>query len=310
MGKDKKKLVINDLNRLNNDFFKNYNIDYWLYKICILKECHDNSDKIFNIVTKDLIDADIEDFKKSLRLELHFLYFHLIETLFTLYFTVCKFPTNELWLALAFSKDRDTYFYLDIYNMIKEFAEGKLLDIDPSKIAKMKFSGKEEKMTLLKFAFYFLHLENYSEDERIKNYDNIKKMLSMFAKDFTDRAEYNAYKHSLKMYHSIFKLTFGGKSLGQSKDAINVLERQVEKKDNGIKKTERVVITIKPFNFERDYKCCMFITQLIHNVINSRKHVLLKELHGKKFNLYYFHKDFNFKDYLWKTGTIRSSFTI
>lgn len=310
MGKDKKKLVINDLNRLNNDFFKNYNIDYWLYKICILKECHDNSDKIFNIVTKDLIDADIEDFKKSLRLELHFLYFHLIETLFTLYFTVCKFPTNELWLALAFSKDRDTYFYLDIYNMIKEFAEGKLLDIDPSKIVKMKFSGKEEKMTLLKFAFYFLHLENYSEDERIKNYDNIKKMLSMFAKDFTDRAEYNAYKHSLKMYHSIFKLTFGGKSLGQSKDAINVLERQVEKKDNGIKKTERVVITIKPFNFERDYKCCMFITQLIHNIINSRKHVLLKELHGKKFNLYYFHKDFNFKDYLWKTGTIRSSFTI
>jgi len=215
MGKDKKKLVINDLNRLNNDFFKNYNIDYWLYKICILKECHDNSDKIFNIVTKDLIDADIEDFKKSLRLELHFLYFHLIETLFTLYFTVCKFPTNELWLALAFSKDRDTYFYLDIYNMIKEFAEGKLLDIDPSKIVKMKFSGKEEKMTLLKFAFYFLHLENYSEDERIKNYDNIKKMLSMFAKDFTDRAEYNAYKHSLKMYHSIFKLTFGGKPLGQ-----------------------------------------------------------------------------------------------
>jgi len=310
MGNDKKKLVINDLNRLNNDFFKNYNIDYWLYKICILKECHDNSDKIFNIVTKDLIDADIEDFKKSLRLELHFLYFHLIETLFTLYFTVCKFPTNELWLALAFSKDRDTYFYLDIYNMIKEFTEGKLLDIDPSKIVKMKFSGKEEKMTLLKFAFYFLHLENYSEDERIKNYDNIKKMLSMFAKDFTDRAEYNAYKHSLKMYHSIFKLTFGGKSLGQSKDAINVLERQVEKKDNGIKKTERVVITIKPFNFERDYKCCMFITQLIHNVINSRKHVLLKELHGKKFNLYYFHKDFNFKDYLWKTGTIRSSFTI
>lgn len=310
MGKDKKKLVINDLNRLNNDFFKNYNIDYWLYKICILKECHDNSDKIFNIVTKDLIDADIEDFKKSLRLELHFLYFHLIETLFTLYFTVCKFPTNELWLALAFSKDRDTYFYLDIYNMIKEFTEGKLLDIDPSKIVKMKFSGKEEKMTLLKFAFYFLHLENYSEDERIKNYDNIKKMLSMFAKDFTDRAEYNAYKHSLKMYHSIFKLTFGGKSLGQSKDAINVLERQVEKKDNGIKKTERVVITIKPFNFERDYKCCMFITQLIHNIINSRKHVLLKELHGKKFNLYYFHKDFNFKDYLWKTGTIRSSFTI
>ena len=310
MGKDKKKLVINDLNRLNNDFFKNYNIDYWLYKICILKECHDNSDKIFNIVTKDLIDADIEDFKKSLRLELHFLYFHLIETLFALYFTVCKFPTNELWLALAFSKDRDTYFYLDIYNMIKEFAEGKLLDIDPSKIVKMKFSGKEEKMTLLKFAFYFLHLENYSEDERIKNYDNIKKMLSMFAKDFTDRAEYNAYKHSLKMYHSIFKLTFGGKSLGQSKDAINVLERQVEKKDNGIKKTERVVITIKPFNFERDYKCCMFITQLIHNIINSRKHVLLKELHGKKFNLYYFYKDFNFKDYLWKTGTIRSSFTI
>ena len=112
------------------------------------------------------------------------------------------------------------------------------------------------------------------------------------------------------MYHSIFKLTFGGKLLGQSKDAINVLERQVKKKDNGIKRTERVVLTTKPFNFERDYKCCMFITQLIHNIINSRKHVYLKELHGEKFNLYYFHKDFNFKDYLWKTGTIRSSFTI
>lgn len=310
MGKDKIKLAINDLNRLNNDFFKNYNVDYWLYKICILKECHDDSEKLFNSMTKDLIDVDIEDFKKSIRLELHFLYFHLIETLFTLYFTVCKFSTNELWLALAFSKDRETYFYLDIYNMIKEFAEGKISNVDLSRIIKVKFGGKEEEMTLLKYAFYFLHSDNLSKTEWTKNHDNIKKILSIFAKDFTDRAEYNAYKHSLKMYHSIFKLTFGGKLLGQSKDAINVLERQVEKKDNGIKKTERVVITTKPFNFERDYKCCMFITQLIHNIINSRKHVYLKELHKKKFTLYYFHKGFNYKDYLWKTGTIRSSFTI
>ena len=145
MGKDKKKLTVNDLNRLNNDFFKNYNIDYWLYKICILKECHDNSEKIYNIVTKDLIDANVEDFKKSLRLELHFLYFHLIETLFTLCFTVCKFQTNELWLALAFSKDRDTYFYLDIYNIIKKFAEGKISNLDLSKIKKQKLVGKRRR---------------------------------------------------------------------------------------------------------------------------------------------------------------------
>jgi hypothetical protein len=105
MKKDKKKLIVNDLNRINKSFFKNYNIDYWLYKICILKEFHDNSNKVFDIITKDLIDTDIEDFRKILRLELHFLYFHLIETLFTLYFTVCKFPNTQLWLALAFSND-------------------------------------------------------------------------------------------------------------------------------------------------------------------------------------------------------------
>ena len=195
MKKDKKKLIVNDLNRINKSFFKNYNIDYWLYKICILKECHDNSNKVFDIITKDLIDTDIEDFRKILRLELHFLYFHLIETLFTLYFNVCKFPNTQLWLALAFSNDQDTYFYLDIYKMIKDYKEGKLLDFDVKKAIQVNFDGKVDKITLLKFAFYFLYPINLSEAEWIKNNNNIKKMLFMFAKDFSDRGEYNAYKH-------------------------------------------------------------------------------------------------------------------
>jgi hypothetical protein len=310
MKKDKKKLIVNDLNRINESFFKNYNIDYWLYKICVLKECHNNSNKVFDIITKDLIDADIEDFRKTLRLELHFLYFHLIETFFTLYFTVCKHSNTQLWLALAFSKDQDTFFYLDIYKMIKDFKEGKLLDFDPEKVIQVNFDGKVDKITLLKFALYFLYPINLSEAEWIKNTDNIKKMLFMFAKDFSDRGEYNAYKHSLRMYPSSFELSFDKKILGQSEDSINFLERQIIKKESENKRTERVVITTKPFNFERDYKCCIFITQLIQNIINSRKYVYLKELHKKKFNLFFFHKDFNCREYLWKTGIIRSSFTI
>jgi len=250
MKKDKKSLIVNDLKRINESFFNNYNIDYWLYKICILKECHDNSDKVFDIITKDLIDTDIEDFRKALRLELHFLYFHLIETLFTLYFTVCKYPNTQLWLALAFSNERDTYFFQEIYKMIKDFKEGKLLNFDLEKVIKVNFVGKANNITLLKFAFYFLYPINLTEDEWLKNTDNIKKMLFMFAKDFSDRGEYNAYKHSLSFYPSFFELSFDKKNLGQSKDAINFLERQIIKKEGNNKKTERVVITTKPFNFE------------------------------------------------------------
>ena len=77
MKKDKNKLIVNDLNRINDDFFNKYNIDYWLYTICMLKECHDNPDKVFYIITKELTEIDIDAFKKNLRLDLHFLYFHL-----------------------------------------------------------------------------------------------------------------------------------------------------------------------------------------------------------------------------------------
>jgi hypothetical protein len=47
-----KNYIVNDLNSLQKNFYKTYDFDYWLYKIRLLKNCHDNYDNVKNVLKK------------------------------------------------------------------------------------------------------------------------------------------------------------------------------------------------------------------------------------------------------------------
>lgn len=298
-----KQFIVNDLDSLQKEFYKTYDPDYWLYKISLLKNCHDNFDSIKDTLNADLSDVVDDDYKRALRTEMHFLYFQMVETLFEIIFAVSKHDNRNLWLALTFSNWRNNY------NEIVKLSETSYLFT--SKI-KTTISGNEVEILLLRWIFYFVYPSKMTEDEWKNNLDKIKRLLLLFAKDFSDRGEYNAYKHSLRFYNSSFAMSIGltgsqqMHTIGASNDSITYLEEQ-RKEQKG---TGRILQTTKPFDFERDCNCCLVIYSMIKNIISTRKYSILTELHGKSFDFSTFSDiDIN-KVAIPKTGVTKSSFTV
>ncbi len=298
-----KQFIVNDLDSLQKEFYKTYDPDYWLYKISLLKNCHDNFDSIKDTLNADLSDVVDDDYKRALRTEMHFLYFQMVETLFEIIFAVSKHDNRNLWLALTFSNWRNNY------NEIVKLSETSYLFT--SKI-KTTISGNEVEILLLRWIFYFVYPSKMTEDEWKNNLDKIKRLLLLFAKDFSDRGEYNAYKHSLRFYNSSFAMSIGltgsqqMHTIGASNDSITYLEEQ-RKEQKG---TGRILQTTKPFDFERDCNCCLVIYLMIKNIISTRKYSILTELHGKSFDFSTFSDiDIN-KVAIPKTGVTKSSFTV
>ena len=298
-----KQFIVNDLDSLQKEFYKTYDPDYWLYKISLLKNCHNNFDSIKDTLNDDLSDVVDDDYKRALRTEMHFLYFQMVETLFEIIFAVSKHDNRNLWLALTFSNWKDNY------NEIVKLSE--ISYLFTSKI-KTTISGNEVEIPLLRWIFYFVYPSKMTEDEWKNNLDKIKRLLLLFAKDFSDRGEYNAYKHSLRFYNSSFAMSIGltgsqqMHTIGASNDSITYLEEQ-RKEQKG---TGRILRTTKPFDFERDCNCCLVIYSMIKNIISTRKYSILTELHGKSFDFSTFSDiDIN-KVAIPKTGVTKSSFTV
>ena len=298
-----KQFIVNDLDSLQKEFYKTYDPDYWLYKISLLKNCHDNFDSIKDTLNADLSDVVDDDYKRALRTEMHFLYFQMVETLFEIIFAVSKHDNRNLWLALTFSNWKDNY------NEIVKLSETSYLFTNKIKTT---ISGNEVEIPLLRWIFYFVYPSKMTEDEWKNNLDKIKRLLLLFAKDFSDRGEYNAYKHSLRFYNSSFAMSIGltgsqqMHTIGVSNDSITYLEEQ-RKEQKG---TGRILRTTKPFDFERDCNCCLVIYSMIKNIISTRKYSILTELHGKSFDFSTFSDiDIN-KVAIPKTGVTKSSFTV
>jgi len=309
-----KTFTVNDLDNLQKEFYRMYDPDYWLYRIMLLKNSHDDFDQLKSSLTKNTEETIGKDFQRVIRTELHFLYFQMVETLFEIIFAVSRHDNKDLWVALTFSNDRNTPFYSETYREIAGLNDFSKIFTEKIKI---EIDGKTIEIPLLRWIFYFIYPTKLKDDEWKKNLENIKKLLLIFARDFTDRGEYNAYKHSLRFYNTPFSMAIGltgsnkMHSLGSSEDCITFLEEQKKKNESGeMMSTGRILRTQKPFDFQRDYDLCILIYAMIKNIVCTRKYTLLKELHGKNFPLANFADLDIFKMATLKTGVTKTSFTV
>jgi hypothetical protein len=297
-----KPLIVNDLISLQREFYKTYDPDYWLYKIMLLKNSHDNFEDIKNTLVKNTEDFVDQDFKRVIRTELHFLYFQMMETLFEIIFAVYEKDNRDLWLSLTFSDYRENYKRISDLNDYSDIFTQKRKD--------------EKEISVLQWIFYFDFKPEFNTDDWNKTLTNIKKLLLIFARDFTDRGEYNAYKHSLRFYNSPFSMAIGIcggnpiQSLGSSEDCITFLEEHKKKnKDGQVIPTGEILRTQKPFDFERDYSLCLTIFYMIKSIVHTRKYRLLGGKDGEKI---YFRDFRNIDDIktIYSGGVTKSSFTV
>jgi len=308
-----KTFTVNDLDNLQKEFYRMYDPDYWLYRIMLLKNSHDDFDQLKSSLTKNTEETIGKDFQRVIRTELHFLYFQMVETLFEIIFAVSRHDNKDLWVALTFSNDRNTPFYSETYREIAGLNDFSKIFTEKIKI---EIDGKRIEIPLLRWIFYFIYPTKLKDDEWKKNLENIKKLLLIFARDFTDRGEYNAYKHSLRFYNAPFSMAIGltgsnkMHSLGSSEDCITFLEEQKKKNESGeMMSTGRILRTQKPFDFQRDYDLCILIYAMIKNIIYTRKYTLLNELHGQNFTMANFVDLDTYKAAFSKTVT-KASFTV
>lgn len=246
-------------------FFKLYQVDYWLYKQSMLKGYLDSYDELKEDFQRLVKKVDDVDYINMLKLEIHFTYFQMIEALFELIFAV----------ETAYEKkdDQSLWFYLSFSDWRKNLRRIENISNRNESIL-YKQVGKDNQRSFLQYIFQFIYDPVLDPALNEKQIDNMRSSLIIFAKDFSDRNEYNAYKHSLRLYHSPMKMAIAREGttnfeiLGQTDNAISFLEKD---KDGIIYETS------KGFDPERDYNMSLLIDILIKNIINTRRSYYLNE---------------------------------
>lgn len=274
------------------DFYRKYQVDYWLYKIVSLKNIFDNFDLVKNILYKDITDTDDDSLKLMLKTEIHFTYYQIIETLFELIFALQKDP-ELLWYYISFSRFKS-------YEKIEKIAKGKIDFLnDPisvvDKITRIKYD-----IMFIEWLFYSSKL-NIDDKDRSDNFNNIIKTLIIFAKDFTNRDDYNAFKHSLRIIPCNTGIT-----LSKKDDQNNIKSLYLKGSDGFeflVKHTsktgfETIKKVTKSYDFKRDFNMSIIGIQLISNILRSKRAYFYNE----KQQVYLFHKsninEINNADYL------------
>jgi len=252
---------INTITPLVN-FYKTYQVEYWQNKLLLLKKSITDYSST-NLPSQDKkSQINDENFVRMLKAEIHFTYFQIIETLFEMMFGLEKKDDPNLWYYLTFSDWRKNYDRVD------KIAEGEIswLNSETETINKIK-------MPLVQYIFYFLYDTGLNESEKKDNLDVINSAVILFAKDFSDRDDYNAYKHSLRFFQSpvsIYVAPEGSQKyevIGRTPDAFIYL-----KKDQNNLISE----VTKSFDAERDFNISMLCNNLIYNIIVARRRYFFK----------------------------------
>lgn len=272
---------------LSKEFYQNYDIDYWNNIIDTLRFNHDSFEELQPIFEKYGYCFEKAKYQRTMRVELHFLYFKLVESLFEMIFAIYNFDGRMLWLALSLSNKKDSYYYSACYKNIERFAtdeENFRSNMIGTIVPDAAISGESMNIPFLRYLFYFNYPMSLSDGQWKSNLDYIESALIRFATDFTKRDEYNAYKHSLRVFASKSAMGIvtprGQFALIHSEDSISYLSEYDSKSTNNTKQEvgyTRMGIKTKKFDFETDYHRCKILQALISNIIISRKNNIISE---------------------------------
>jgi len=254
-------------------FYGYYPITHWKYKFALLKSGFSNYDSVKEKFQNELFDMREEDYINMLKAEIHFTYFQIIETLFELIFALEKRDDRNLWYYLSIPNWRRNY------KRIQSIANGNVgffyenVDI-----------GESNTIPFLRYILFYLLEPSISKLELENNLETFKRGIIIFAQDFSERDDYNAYKHSLRLYQASINLTFlphGNYLPNFTMSSKNTFRYLGKDNDN------RLLSIVKSFDPDRDLRMADFCYKLIWNIINIRKCYFYNVEHVK---IFYFHE--------------------
>lgn len=261
-------------------FYASYLHDYHKFKSILLKSILENPAKYETEFFGEILGKeDHKAFQLSLKSDLRQNYFHGIETFFEIFFTLT--PSD----SLAFDDINILYNLANSnwhknFEKIKKIATGELsLDFLSKKIS---FQGHE--ITIGHYLYYFGLIGVKSipnlEVKISESVDAIKHGIKIIASDFIDRDEYNSYKHGLRVIPALSELIMLDPKTKEIKikwsldDSMSFFCKT--KNENEIK------LKTKVFDSDRDFHLTHFCSNMISNMIYTRKTSFYKEDFIKK----------------------------
>jgi len=260
------------LNETYKGFYSSYAYDYHTYKIstlqAILKNTTDFNDRYLG---DDLVGFEETDFTRFLKSEIRMTCFHAIETLFELIFGLepSNGKCNDYELLQVISTSDFRKNYARIGQMASNEAEFDFLDIQTPDFGNYP---------LWMHIFYFAP-PNDPEVKKVLEESNIaiRMFLKEVATTFSNRNEYNAYKHGIRALNMFQE--FGMSDLDDSNpvsfDLNDSMSFFTVEKDKG--KVVAQIINTKLFNTNKDIKMTLLCSRLIANIILRRKWMFMPE---------------------------------
>ena len=262
-------------------FYSLYQYDYYVYKIVSLNSILENSNEFREKFIGNKIEKfEIKDFERVIKNEIRQTYFHSIETVYELIFALepskTGFEDLELLPNLIKSNWRKNYKRID---SISE-DESKLNFLDD------ELEINEYVISLAQYLFYYGILpDNKAIPQRNidlipSSISAIKYGLQILAKDFSKRAEYNSYKHALRIVPAITHFTIMDKEKTKT-----IMKWDLSNSQTFVDMTKdysEIKFTTRLFDTKRDVQLTLFVSNLISNIILLRKAAFkqLKEPEG------------------------------
>ncbi len=249
-------------------FYRSYFIDYWdvKYKFLIYKiENFEKQKKSLSEISGfSVIPNNENKFLSMLKYDLHFMKFQIIETVFSFIFALETGDDINLWFNLSFPKDSSERSFA-AYDRISKLSNR----IEMQKFLTNKLEINDSIPLWERILFYKVDLSKENKDIR-KIEENLITLLNELASIFSDRDDYNAYKHSLRFIGSSIALSMKPQGaneytpFGFAKDGMNFLTK--DEKDNNI----IINSTFKAFSIKEDSYYIEKSINLLKNIVNTR----------------------------------------
>jgi len=256
-------------------FYDTYLSSYHGTKATYLKHILENIEKFeAEFFKKELATDKKDDFRRTIKSDLRQTYFHAIESFFELFLSLN--PKGKKVLD-----DENILFNLTNsnwkgnYKKIKEIAENeKALDFLDEEITVL-----DKKVSIGNYIFY-MGLFNMDKHPGLKtqidnSIDAIKYGVKIIARDFTNREEYNAYKHGLRIIPAVSEIMFADIETMETKFGWDLTDSMSFYTPT--KNPDELTVVTKLFDSERDYQMTLFCSNLISHMIFYRKMSMNKE---------------------------------
>jgi len=245
-------------------FIDFYNYNYWTYKARILQLIIENNEP-FEILFKDevLSKHPKDNVINSLKFEVYFTLFHSTEALFALIFGL-MFNKKNLWFWIS------EYKFEEINKLINQVSENGI----------ESFAKGREK-DLLGYLFFALVPKDHEDNEKIeKSMQFINDYLKRLAKEYSDKGDYNSYKHGLRALNINASVRMQEQDTGKpifesSTDATVYLGKERVKIDNV--EMDKIVLLTKALDYKKAINIIGVNIALIHNIIEARRATLKKK---------------------------------